>query len=84
MRYAGSTDLSFATWLCGGGAYVVPCSRVAKVQSASTSMVGILSVKYFYINELVCSFVSCNDFPKSIATWYFIWCLILFLKTAAR
>jgi len=49
MRYAGSTDLSFATWLCGGGAYVVPCSRVAKVQSASTSMVGILSVKYFYI-----------------------------------
>lgn len=31
MEYTGSLELSFAAWLCGDGAYVVPCSRVAKI-----------------------------------------------------
>ena len=31
MEFTGSLELSFAAWLCGDGAYVVPCSRVAKI-----------------------------------------------------
>lgn len=39
MDYKGSLDLSFATWLCGDGAYVVPCSRVAKMKADLTIQV---------------------------------------------
>lgn len=29
MEYINSVDLSFASWLCGDGVYIVFCSRVA-------------------------------------------------------
>lgn len=50
MDYRSSVEFSFATWLCGDGAYVSPCSRIAKIHADYAIPVsvtrGIYSTKF--------------------------------------
>ena len=56
MEYSCSLEFSFAAWLCGDGAYIAPCSKVAKIHANQVIKVSVCMSTSLKVAILVTNF----------------------------